>query len=747
MANRIKRALCMAIAFATVLSSVAVSAAEEYSATEVASDSGIGENADAGITFITESGNRAMYADMSTGGFYILDKLSGEKWQSSVALLDNDIYTKGTARGNIRSEVIVNYIYTDDETNSSTEEIANSYSDSVSMGLAEVERLKNGIKATYTFDSLQSVIPVEYILEKGVLKATVRYDEIVQHKDFMITGIRLLPYFGAADWDEKGYMLVPDGSGALINFNTAITDDIYEKPVYTDSPITSDEKVKYTETESIAFPVFGMVKEHGAVLGIISQNAENASVLAYARTSTCGYNAASAKWNLRSNYPEMMFDTTFANKRQLNRWVLNVNKGAVYSVEYRFCQAGSSYVSLAQEYRKYLSENGMLPKSEELSKPTFNVDVYGAVDTAANFLGFSYSKTKALTTYKQAADIINELSDSGIENISVRYIGWGNNGLINKKLPTKMKTLRSLGSRADLNALLKMADAENIDVTLDVDFIYSTKIKKKEAVRNPFNNFVYQYSFYRSCFGQRVDRNSLCLATPKTVSKNVNKYLSSSKTDYFDLSLGKLGVLCYSDFCPSNTVLKSEMKSIILETLSAAEKKDARLTFEGANDYALPFADKIAAVPLSSSGYDAFDADVPFYQLVLHGSVAMAMKPIIQSSNPTKAFLKAVETGTELTYTGIYAHASELSNTEYDHLYSSTYTWWLDEAAERYAEYQPLMERIYDSFIVSHNEIADNVMQTVYDNGVTVTVNYNDFDVTCNGIKVSAMDYTVGGDK
>ena len=44
-------------------------------------------------------------------------------------------------------------------------------------------------------------------------------DEIKEGKEYSIVAIHLLPSFAAADWNDEGYMLVPDGSGALIGYN------------------------------------------------------------------------------------------------------------------------------------------------------------------------------------------------------------------------------------------------------------------------------------------------------------------------------------------------------------------------------------------------------------------------------------------------------------------------------------------------------------------------------------------------
>ena len=53
-----------------------------------------------------------------------------------------------------------------------------------------------------------------------------------------------------------------------------------------------------------------------------------------------------------------------------------------------------------------------------------------------------------------------------------------------------------------------------------------------------------------------------------------------------------------------------------------------------------------------------------------------------------------------------------------------------------------------DSGIVSHEIISDGVRKTVFENGVTVFVNYNDFEETVAGEKLEALSFKVKeGDK
>ena len=103
--------------------------------------------------------------------------------------------------------------------------------------------------------------------------------------------------------------------------------------------------------------------------------------------------------------------------------------------------------------------------------------------------------------------------------------------------------------------------------------------------------------------------------------------------------------------------------------------------------------------------------------------------------------MNAVETGSELLFSGISKEADFLAETTYSSLYSTTFSLWREKAAAYDKEYRPLLEQIYDKAIEDHTQVAENVYQTVYENGVIVYVNYGGQTATVNGIEIGGMDF------
>ena len=98
---------------------------------------------------------------------------------------------------------------------------------------------------------------VFYSLEGDDLVVEIPFDEISYKTIYPITELTVLPYFGAGSTTDKGSLFVPEGGGALINFNNGKTrQNIYYSDVY-GWDYASDRKATITETRA-AIPVFGI---------------------------------------------------------------------------------------------------------------------------------------------------------------------------------------------------------------------------------------------------------------------------------------------------------------------------------------------------------------------------------------------------------------------------------------------------------------------------------------------------------
>ena len=136
--------------------------------------------------------------------------------------------------------------------------------------------------------------------------------------------------------------------------------------------------------------------------------------------------------------------------------------------------------------------------------------------------------------------------------------------------------------------------------------------------------------------------------------------------------------------------------------------------------------------------------EVPFYQIVTHGSVRYTGEALNLSSDARRLRLKWIEYGYTPYFELTYESAEKLVNTSYNELFTSRYWDWKDEVIATCQELKKVWDAIGGAKMVSHEEFGEGLICTGYDNGVKVYVNYNDEAVSVAGRKLDAMSWEVG---
>lgn len=729
-----------------------------------------------GYELVASSGGISMYYEKEDAHFYLRDDESGKEWHS-IADIKGNSATKGLTRAVIRSQLIISYISEAEKTTLEYARELNSQSDSIGESIdgvrdcVQVAPLPtgDGIKVSYSFPAIGATVPVQYKLVDGKFYASVLVNEIKEEgvvngdgvKDnFMIVDINVLPAFGAGnvgkrDDNDTGYLFVPDGSGALINFGSNLQDASYKGMVYGDE-MSIVPKERYTYTEGVRLPVFGTTVTTGGMqetlMGIITKGDMTASISVINSHEKCGFDAISPVFH----YRVMQVQTNLFNKREVHDISMPTNTSDTYEVQYSLLSGDkANYVGMAEVYRNYLIQKKGL--KTQITKPTFHLNAVGAFEQPASFLGLiPYTDAVSLTTYEQAEEIVKELKKAGIADITLRYTGWSNDGVENVTIPKGATPLGVLGGKKGLKSLQEYTAKQGITFYPEVDLVTFQKngggvSVNKHAVRSVFGKTTYRVKYMLSTTVMELGSNVTALLSPEQFAKVGGRYLQSLKENNFTaVNLSTLGDYCYSNFYEENRQYRSQYGEYVEAMLKSYRDAGVKMAFSNANAYVLPYASLVTDVPTHSSGYDLFSEDVPFYQAVLHGYVPYTTEALAQTADPEAAYLAAVETGTELAYLGIYEESSVLFDTEYDYMYGSNYKLWQEKAAAQYAKYMPLLKKTYKATIIAHEKMTgyDDAYMTTYSNGTKVVVNYDDEAIVLeNGQEIKARDWeevTVG---
>ncbi len=682
-------------------------------------------------------------ADKS-GAVSLFVKATGEYWHSNPVNEELNAQVTGINKMKMQSQLIVTYLV--DEKN---EKQATSCASATNKKGITVKATDKGIRIDYSFVKEEFTIPVLYSIDSKGMTAKILNSEIKEKGNNTITKIILLPYWGAASSQENGYFLVPDGSGALINFNNGKTASNYQQDIYnTDGLMNVESNV--TTTEKAYMPIFGINREAQSALAVINGGESACKLYSFVSGTNGPYN---------NIYPEFTYRKSSVIQMLSKTWypleVTFVSKQCVkdesFSVKYiPILGDDKSYSGMANEYRDYLKTNLKFesrPKKDYV--PVF-LDIYGSVLVSDNFLGFPITVNKSLTDCDETQDIISELRDSGIDDIKVRYKGVTKAGLYNKKVPTKFKAARSIGGNNGFKDLLSFAKKNGTEIYPDFDFIYFKKNGNSifqpnnviQDVRHK-NGIFYDYDI-SSGVAKKSDGVKYALK-PERVQKAVNSFLKSyKKLEGGGLSLSTLGNNMFSDY-GKDICLSYETQAKFEAVLKNISDSKVSTMLEAPYIYAAPYADCIIAAPGDSSNYDIEDKTVPFYQLTLHGLVSYSVPSMNFAADSKTAVLKAIETGSSVMYSLSAADYAEIIKDGYDELSCIYAEDWLFEIAESGKKVYSALKDVSSSEIIGHNEILHNVFKTKYGNGIVVYVNYNENDVIADGLTVKAMDFYVFG--
>jgi len=682
------------------------------------------------------------------GLIFLRDKHTGAYWYSNPPGADTDDQIKGIGGLELSSMLIVEYF---DEKNQMGK--VNSYFESVRNKDFEITPVENGLRIAYHFPdkSLGFVIPVEITLESDHMSVAVKTKEIKENAAAKILRISLMPFFGAGSKDDSGYMLIPDGSGALINFNNGKgTSDQYNEPVYGREPA---ESITYTRTvkEQIYLPVFGIQKNGSAFLGIVEGGEFSAHIFANAAGSVNSpyANNAGASFAYRKADNVILSDTSFT-VREITLLATGVNDFCDFSVAYYpLGKDEADYNGMAKRYREYLTKEKKVSSEPLNPERRLAVELIGGIQTDGSFLGIPVKKFIPLTTYEDAIQISRELLALDIDSLSLTYTGWLKNG-VQQSPDTAFKPESKLGGKKGFRELAEYAQQNNIQLYPDVEFLKLYKNngginRRYDSVKSVSNIPMALYKTRPDFFRKNTDSDEWYLLKHNLLEKSVSRFLKGFAEYGTGISLGSMGRLVYSDFAKNNNIYRDEGAAVLTEQVQHIKEQTNGLLASGCNAYLLPYVTEITNVPVSASGFDVCDAEIPFYQMAVSGLVRYSAPPINLTGDTRSAFLKAVQTGSDLCCRWIYNESSLLKKTELNGVFAAGYADWSQNAKESFEELSGKLPRLSGQKIIEFSAIGKDLTVTVYEDGTKVYVNLSDKDAVCEGIAVPAYDFAAAG--
>ena len=589
-------------------------------------------------------------------------------------------------------------------------------------------------------------LTIRYELEENALRVSVPFDRIAYRPAYPITQVALLPFLGAGGLEDEGYLLVPDGSGALISFNNGRhSQAAYTSAVYgwdagmPREAVISDNKAPY--------PAFGIQKNGAALLCLIEEGASYASVRADVSGRNCSYNSVYPQFDLVHG---AKMDISGRSDRAVYLYENGLPEGERIVLRYIPC-AEDGYTGMAKEYRARLREQyPHLGAAAEAGVPVA-VEIIGAVNKTQHRLGLPFDLPLKLTSYREAEAMIRDFADFGWKNARIKLTGWFNRS-VDHSVPSRIKLIGALGGAGDFRSLVKAADEAGYALYPEADF-FSLKDNTafdgfslyRDAARyvNRERMETYPYSFV--WFGERARWGKLSyLARPAYMMSLIDGFVrQGSGLGIRNIAFRSLGSNLGGDYHEKRRVSREAALRMRQEKLAALRQAGTGALISAGYAYAAPYADFITDMALGDQGFGITDSPVPFYQIALHGLAPYTGKAINLAEDYTDNLLKTVESGAGLYFSFMIEETAVLQETKFRQFYANEYGKWAKDAAGLYRRFSGDFAGLYNQGIETHRILAPGVTLTGYEGGTRVIVNRGKTAFDYQGVQVGAADYAV----
>ena len=703
------------------------------------------EQAFAEMELVTENDKLALYrsSEKNSTNLCLVDKNSGKKWFSNPVNAQNS-KAKKAQKNDLLSGMSLIYAEPADRRTTTV--------NSKAKADVTLENAQNGIKIIYEFAECGITVPVTITLEADHLKLYCNTAEIVENYPSSSSGkltstLSFMTSFGAADRDTDGYFVIPDGSGALINFNNEkIGYKVYSGAVY-GSDITPVKTTKRYVSENVYLNMFGIVEGDSGLVVVADKGDTAASINAYvAGEINTDYNGCYFSFETRTS-DEYLMGGGESNPLK----VFEKHGILVPEIELRYYPVSSDdgsdidYIDIADTYRDYLTGSCGVETSPKLDENPLYLNFYGAAIKKKSILGIPVNVKEEVTGFDDAMDILGELNGFGVNDMVVSYKDWTGTD-IGEKITDKASPASTLGGSGKFNKLMDYAESNNIAIYPDVENQTFKSSLKYMTITNTAIRVSNAYSrqiVYDLAHGvENKYYKSMSLFSPASYDKAYSNLIKSyQKKGLTNISLGSLANTIYGDY-GKKAVSREMAKGYIEDIYSSAQSTVGSVMADGGNKYVLPYVDTVSNIPISSSKYDIFDQEIPFYQIVLHGLIPCSTTAINAEPDIADAVLTAISCGSNITFDLIGIEASELKDTKYDKYFYAYYGNWTEDAAGAYRLQNDILSDVADQKIVEYNISADgNEIETVYEDNTTTVVNFEDDTVKLNGTTYKLADY------
>jgi len=725
--NKMKRILVISLTFLLLACSISIVAWAEQASndTEVSDVSG-GTSADVLASYekAAENNRLTLYVNKTTLGMKVVDKENGSVWHGT--LDEKDEKLNQTWQSFFESGLTVEYMDAKRKVRMApvTGEHAN----------IAIENIENGFSANVRYEKLGFSLKMDVRLTADAVEFKVPEASIEEtNKDNRLQSVYMYPFFGATKGvqADKGYMFIPDGSGALISLNQAtIATQPYIGRVYGEElgisgGVTFSDTLAY-DPEKIYLPVFGIAGQEGhhAFVSMITGGAPYAEIRSYPSGVTTAYNWTAAKWIYREPY----FQPVDKKGKGMTLNQEETNKFDASLKVMLLSGAQANYSGMAKRVQSELVQRGELSdqKLDGAKSIPLRIEILAA-DYEKQMIGHDVI---SMTTVQEMENMVDDLRANAVERMMVVIRGYAKGG--SGASLSHLKFEGKVGSTDEWKAFVDKCKAMGIPVYFYTDYVSADKSAggygKDDIAQSIAKQFITNY--YYAYFLQPA-------ASQKLFDNQVTSF---NKYGITNIAMESIGYKLFSTYVKS-----ASTRSQSIETYQSMLSHDSIDSFAlyRPNHYLWKYVDRVMDLPMISSSFLLETEDIPFLQLVLKGYVDYYAPASNFTANPQEELLKLIDYGSYPSYFLTDKDPIMLLKTGSAWLYTSQYSIWKDQIVRDYKTVVSALQPVAGATFEAREEVQEGVYRNRYSNGAVIYINYSGNEVTVDGNKVPSRGFLV----
>lgn len=580
-----------------------------------------------------------------------------------------------------------------------------------------------------------------HLSEDGVLTINIPGEKIIEKKKEEVVLTHIIPYpcfANSYDLQENGYIFIPDGAGALIDLGQkTIATKQYNQRVYGDDIgiLGHNGVVRNASTspvKMIAMPVYGIsYEDQGGAFTIIDSGKEYASINASVKSiDRIDYNYAYTQFYLREQYFKYV-------DKAGNGSITLLQEPYSYDINLKvhLLKPKTNVAKMAEIYREYLLNNNLLNQNTTLDDDISLRLQFLMSENKPNIFG---DAEVIMTNTNVIDNYVKDLKASNVKNIFVSALGYQKGGYSN---PHYSRFNFSKNTSAEQYLALQNSLDGTLSFAFDYGLIYQSArgYNAGDISKTISNQEIYTYDKLTYANEQNLKKrvllnhekinNKFTLDT-KELQKHINSHI---EIDITDLS----NILYSSHFGYQAT--RSKVQNDYLNLLNDSQVK---VNLSMPNDYLLSVSNSIIDTDLDNSGFYIGFENVPFYQMVLTNYLKMYTKPLNLNYN-RQTILKLIDYHVYPNFLLTEQDSIELFNTNSGYLFSSKMSEWQDEVISVYQEVNNALKPFLNANILERHKLKANVYKTVYDNGLSLIINYQKTPYTYEGNEILKEGYLI----